>query len=156
MGDLFQFFFDLAKSFFKAFAYAVQEYPLPTAVVFILAAIVYFERYERRREHDPLFALIVFILGVIAANVIGWIFHKALAILQWLLGWTEIWTGLFSKNPIAFLLSLIVGVGIGYLYLCYHYGIRLRGAPILSHGLIAFLALFAAYVFTNIYVQVAG
>lgn len=145
-------FKDLAVSFFNAFAHAVQEYPLPTALVFLVAALLYFERTKNKEEHDPLWACI-FVGAVFAANVIGWIFNAVLWVFQKLFGWSEVFAGPFSKDPIAFLLSLFAALTIGFGYLAYRYKLRLRQIPLAGFALAAFSALFFAYIFTNVYVQ---
>ncbi len=154
--DWLKFFYDLAVSFFKAFAYAVQEYPLPTAAVFLVAGLIYMERQRKMGQHDPLFALVVFVGGVIAANVVGWIFNAVLGVFQKLFGWSEVFVGPFSKNPVAFLLSLLGTLIIGYSYVMYRYRFTLRQIPIIIHAVVVFTALVLAYIFTNVYIQMMG
>jgi hypothetical protein len=156
MIDWLIFFKDLAVAFFKPFASAVQEYPVPTALVFIVAAFVYFERLENREKHDPLAAFIIFICAVFAANVLGRIFNAVLWILKQVFGTTVTLAGPFGANPIAFLLSLLGALVVGFAYLLYRQRFRWRDITMVGFTSLAFSSLFFAYVFTSIYVQVTA
>ena len=156
--DIYETLKKLAETLFSAFSHAVQEYPLPTAVVFIAAAFIYWQRLEEgeKLKHKPVLACLIFICAVVAANVVGWIFNAVLWVLKTLFGWSEVFVGPFAKDPVAFLISVLAASILGCLYLAYRYGYQPRRIPTLAFASMAMVALFVAYVSTNIYVQLAG
>lgn len=152
--DWLAFFRGLADALFKTFAYAVQEYPLPTALVFLLAVLIYFRRLKDEK-HEPLSAMIIFVVAVLVANVVGWTFNFVLAALQKIFGWSELLVGPFAKNPGAFLLALLATLTVASAYLLIRNKFRWREIPLSSFALAGFTSLFLTYVVTNVYVQMA-
>lgn len=106
------FLVDLARAFFKAFAHAVQEYPLPTAAVVAISFFVVWPQTKRKfHGHEIPAGLVQFVLTVVVANVIGFIFDITFKVVQFILekifGMTQTSLSIFADHPIQFLEHLL-------------------------------------------------
>ena len=171
IGDIFKFFVDLARALFDAFAHAIVEYPFVSMLIVVVATLVYMKSRNAhvpirafgsqiyvlgKSEHRSIDGFVLFIASVIAANGFGWILNFILSVFSTIFGWGQTFVGPFGSHPVAFVAFLFAFILAGLAYIAVRertYSISTLKAEIISvRGVvIGFLALFATYVFTNIY-----
>jgi hypothetical protein len=144
--------FELAGAFFKAFAHAVIEYPLPTAFVFLFSFFVVWPEVQAKfRDKVAIAAPLQFVLTVFAANVVGWIFQKTLTILNFLFSSVQFSASIFVEHPIEFIEHFLVWSIIAIVILLYLAGWRYRNVSLASVIVAAFPVFYITYISANIH-----
>jgi hypothetical protein len=166
MGAL-DFLKTLAEAFFSAFSKAVTEYPFTTAIV--LASVAYYMQqsryvvfYENERIKtiyttcEKVAALIGFVLAIVIAFFVGYVFSAVTGALGWLFGAGQEFVSPFKKHPVEFTAILAIFALAEVAWLAFLTRGKLRNAEPLLVLSLAFGVLFATYVVTSIYTGLRG
>ena len=100
--------------------------------------------------------LVGFVVAVILSNFVGYLFNALVALLGKLFGAGQTFVGPFEKNPVAFVLLLVLTSGFGVLYLWWTAGWKIRNSDPIRLFATAFIVLFATYVLTSLYGGITG
>ena len=156
MGDWLGFFWRLAEAFFKSFATAVTEYPLPTFVVFVVSFLLWDDTNEQFPENKVIAGLIQFVLTVIVANVVGFIFNGISWVLKVAFNVTGTSVSIFKEHPVEFIIHALFWFILALAALFYKNKWKYKNIPKALFVASVIPVIWISYVTTNIHVHVVG